>query len=69
MKINLKSGFAVLLVLAGLSISCKKNETVPAETNDTYADSSAVVADTISTVPADTVGTDTSKTMTPPPAK
>lgn len=66
---KIKSGFAVLLMLAGLSISCKKNETVPAETNGAYEDTSAVVTDTLSTVPADTTAADTSKTMTPPPAK
>ncbi|MFZ0597402.1 MAG: hypothetical protein WAM46_10505 [Flavobacterium sp.] len=47
MKTSFKSKVAFLFVLIGLSFSCKKNDTVPAE--NTYVDSTETTMDTVST--------------------
>lgn len=58
MKTLIKSKIALLLILAGLSFSCKKNDTVPAETTydstDTTVDSINATVDTTTTVAPDT---------------
>lgn len=58
MKTLIKSKIAFLFILIGLSFSCKKNETIPAD--NTYLDSTEVAIDSVdtaidtATVPADT---------------
>ncbi|MFH7015447.1 hypothetical protein [Flavobacterium sp. FlaQc-47] len=47
MKTSFKSKVAFLFVLIGLSFSCKKNDTIPAE--NTYVDSTETTMDTVST--------------------
>ncbi|MBS7232151.1 hypothetical protein KHA90_14060 [Flavobacterium psychroterrae] len=47
MKTSFKSKVAFLFVLIGLSFSCKKNDTIPAE--NTYVDSTETTVDTVST--------------------
>lgn len=57
MKTLIKSKIVLLVVLAGLSFSCKKTDTVPADTTydstDTTVDSINATIDT-TTVPTDT---------------
>lgn len=49
MKTQFKTAIAILILIAGLTFSCKNNEKVPAENYDNKVDSSAVI---------DTVGKD-----------
>ncbi|MEP6804520.1 MAG: hypothetical protein ABI892_08350 [Flavobacterium sp.] len=63
MKTSFKSKVAFLFVLIGLSFSCKKNDTIPAE--NTYVDSTETTMDTVSTsVDTATVVPDSSVTKT-----
>jgi hypothetical protein len=70
MKTLFKTKLALLVIVTGLLFSCKKNETVPA---DTYTDTTETMVDTVTTpidtttINADTarVKTDTTKTTTP----
>jgi hypothetical protein len=58
MKTLIKSKIALLVILAGLSFSCKKTDTIPAETTydstDTTVDSINATVDSTTTVPPDT---------------
>ncbi len=54
MKTPLRTKMALLILLAGLAFSCKKNENVPAENYDNKADTSAAAVDTIG-APGDTI--------------
>lgn len=56
MKTLIKSKIAFLFILIGLSFSCKKNETVPADTN-TYADSTETAIDSVNTMVDTTTAT------------
>ena len=47
MKNVLKSKLAFLFVLIGLTFSCKKNDTVPADNYDSEIDSTEMAVDTI----------------------
>ena len=59
MKTLIKSKIAFLFILIGLSFSCKKNETIPAD--NTYSDSTEVAIDSVDTaIDTATVPTDTS---------
>jgi len=72
MKTLIKSKLVLLVILTVLSFSCKKNETVPA---DTYTDSTETTIDSVTTpidtttINVDTTGvkTDTTKTKTTTP--
>ncbi|TDW48794.1 hypothetical protein EV144_103311 [Flavobacterium sp. 270] len=67
MKTSFKTKLALVVAIAGLAVSCKKTETVPAET--TYdADTTAVATDTMQTT-MDTTATTIDTTATPAPAK
>ncbi|WP_123890409.1 hypothetical protein [Flavobacterium frigidimaris] len=68
MKTLFKTKLALLIIVTGLLFSCKKNETVPA---DTYTDTTGTAVDSV-TAPIDTttidttrVKTDTTRTATP----
>lgn len=68
MKKSFKSTIAIAIMLIGIAVSCKKNNTVPADTTtdttSTYEDSTATTIDSVQT-PIDTTRTDTTKTKTP----
>ncbi|MEZ0129759.1 hypothetical protein AB9T88_08335 [Flavobacterium sp. LBUM151] len=69
MKTLIKSKIALLVVIAGLSFSCKKTDTVPADatydSTDTTVDSINAAVDT-TMVPTDTTTVrDTTTTATP----
>ena len=72
MKTLIKSKIALLVVLAGLSFSCKKTDTIPADSTydstDTAVDSINATVDSTTTVSPDTttVKTDTTTTTTTP---
>ncbi|KUJ62403.1 hypothetical protein AR687_08070 [Flavobacteriaceae bacterium CRH] len=51
MKTRIKSKIALLVVIAGLSFSCKKTDTIPADS--TY-DSTATTVDSINAAAVDT---------------
>ncbi|WP_264537895.1 hypothetical protein [Flavobacterium sp. N1736] len=57
MKTRIKSKIALLVLLAGLSFSCKKNETVPAET--TYDSTTTTVDSMNTTIDSTSVSPDT----------
>ncbi len=67
MKTSFKTKLALVIMIAGLAVSCKKTETVPAETSYD-ADTATVVTDTMQT-PMDTTATTIDTTATPAPAK
>jgi hypothetical protein len=67
MKTSIKTKLALVVVLAGLAFSCKKNEPVPADT--AYeVDSTETTIDSVQT-PIDTTTTTVDTTVTTPPAK
>ncbi|WP_428232643.1 hypothetical protein [Flavobacterium sp.] len=47
MKTQFTTKIALLIMLAGLAFSCKKNENVPAKNYDNKADTSATTVDTV----------------------
>lgn len=62
---SLKLKIAIVVVIAGLSFSCKTNDTVPGTENKTYeTDSTATTIDSAAT-PIDSTTIDTTKTNTP----
>ncbi len=68
MKTLIKSKIALLVVIAGLSFSCKKTDTIPADSTydstDTSVDSINAAAVDTTMVPADTtVVKDTTATL------
>ena len=65
MKTSLKSKIAIVVVIAGLSFSCKTKDTTPVDENTTYeTDSTATTIDSTQ-APVDTTTVDTTKTVTP----
>lgn len=56
MKTLFKSKLALLVIVAGLAFSCKKNETVPADTYPTDVDTTEATIDSVDTS-SDTTGT------------
>jgi len=59
MKTLIKSKIAFLFILIGLSFSCKKTDTLPAD--NTYVDSTETTIDSVdATIDTATVPTDTS---------
>jgi len=70
MKTRIKSKIALLVLLAGLSFSCKKTDTIPADSTydstDTTVDSINAAAVDTTMVPSDTTTVkDTTTTVTP----
>ncbi|OXB00901.1 hypothetical protein B0A72_19240 [Flavobacterium pectinovorum] len=70
MKTLIKSKVALLVILAGLAFSCKKTDTVPADSTydstDTTVDSINAAAVDTTMVPTDTTAVkDTTATTTP----
>lgn len=67
MKRSFKSTIAIAIMIIGITVSCKKNETA-VDTTTTY-DSTATTIDSvqtpIDTITTDTTRTDTTKTTTP----
>lgn len=65
MKTSLKSKIALVVIIAGLSFSCKTKDATPVNENATYeADSTGTTIDSAQT-PVDTTTVDTTKTVTP----
>lgn len=60
MKTLLKTKIAMLILLIGLTFSCKKNDTTTLE-NQAYADSTKAIIDTVGP-DVDTMTTDTIRT-------
>lgn len=65
MKTSMNSKIALVLLAAGLSFACKKNETVPVDENNVYEDTTMTAVDTMNTMPADTTMADSTKTAAP----
>jgi PBP1b-binding outer membrane lipoprotein LpoB len=65
MKTSMKSKIALVMLVAGLSFACKKNETAPVDENKVYDDTTTTAVDTMNTMSADTTMVDSAKTVTP----
>ncbi|OXA86872.1 hypothetical protein [Flavobacterium hercynium] len=61
MKTVIKSKIAFLFIIIGLSFSCKKNDTIPVD-SDLYVDSTVTTVDSVNAT-VDTLGIATDTTM------